>query len=82
MANNFNTKTSNKGLSKDDLFGKFDILDIPYASIQPTFDYYLVSDFFPSLNNGSELDFLLEEVCFCLNFRLSIEINLFQFVGH
>lgn len=64
MSANYQSKSSSKSRSSKEDLDKFDILDIPYASIQPTFDYYLVADYFPTVNNTSDLDFLLEDVRF------------------
>lgn len=40
----------------------FDLMKIPYAPIQPTFDYYLANDHFPAANSSDDLDDSIKQV--------------------
>ncbi|KAH9425518.1 Interleukin enhancer-binding factor 2 [Dermatophagoides pteronyssinus] len=45
------------GIDTNSVSESFDLMKIPYAPIQPTFDYYLVNDHFPAANlNSNDLD--------------------------
>lgn len=60
------TQSSKSNPSQDLSFDtgeeSFDLMKIPYATIQPTFDYYLAKDHFSADNISNDLDDSIKQV--------------------